>query len=442
LAALLLAAAGTVSPVAPAAPATRAPPSPVTPAAAASSPYHLVSVSDDERPSNGHTYFADIDGSGRRVVFESLGENLTTADRAGPHPDIFLRDLRAGTTRLVSRDSRGRPARAAWNPSVSPNGRYVAFCTTDALTAHDSRPTYDPPGTLDPDTDVFVRDRRTGTTRRASATPRGREADGWSCQPSVADTGDVVFLSAASNLVSGDRNGVYDVYLYDRSRRHVQRVSRHARGADLGRISGDGQVVLFFTGARMVRGDRDDLPEPYLYLRRSDGYRRLAHEASGAPLRAACDPVGHDLSYTGRFAVFSCRDGRIIEPPVPDKSSHLFWVDHRRDDYRLLNVSPSDPSAVFGAAISGDGSRVVYAADGGSYGGLPAETNSNLYGWERGAGVTNLTPGESAWWGHYTQEISGDGSVIVFTTDDPALSDEDLDVGYEHQTDLFWRRMP
>ena len=404
----------------------------------AGSPYHLATLGNDERPSDGHTFFADIDGAGRRIAFESLGENLTRADQEGPHPDIFLRDRTAGTTRLVSRDSHGRPARAAWSPSISPSGRYLAFCTTDVLTPHDSEPAFDL-SSHHPDTDVFVRDLRTGVTRRASAAPRQREADDWSCLPSVADTGDVVFLSAATNLVPGDRNTVFDVYLYDWSGRHLRRVSKHPRGADLARISGNGQVVEFFTGAGMVRGDRDDFAEPYLFLRRTGAYRRLAHLASGRPVQTGCDPVGLDLSYTGRFALFSCRDGRIVEPAVPDKTSHLFWVDRERDDYRLLNPTPGDHSAVFGASISGDGSRAVYSARSGSYAGLPAESFDNLYGWQRGVGVTNLTPGEAAWWWNYTQEISGNGRVVIFSTTDADLSADDPSGPLVNQSDVFWR---
>ena len=87
-------------------------------------------------------------------------------------------------------------------PSLSPNGRYVAFCSTACnLVRPDRRPRvpHTGPG-LDPHTDVFVRDLRRGVTRRASSDRRGRMANAGSCFPSVADKGSCV-------RVRGDRSG-------------------------------------------------------------------------------------------------------------------------------------------------------------------------------------------------------------------------------------------
>ena len=64
-------------------------------------------------------------------------------------------------------------------PSLSPNGRYVAFCSTACnLVRPDRRPRvpHTGPG-LDPHTDVFVCDLRRGVTRRASSDRRGRMAN-------------------------------------------------------------------------------------------------------------------------------------------------------------------------------------------------------------------------------------------------------------------------
>ena len=54
---------------------------------------------------------------------------------------------------------------------------------------------------------MFVRDLRTGKTRRLSTAWNGKEADDYSCGPTVADNGDTTFESEANNLVRDDPDG-------------------------------------------------------------------------------------------------------------------------------------------------------------------------------------------------------------------------------------------
>src|SRR5205807_9227046 len=66
-------------------------------------------------------------------------------------------------------------------------------------------------------TDVFVRDRQTGTTERVSVASGGRQGNGFSLGPVLsADGRFVAFHSAATNLVAGDTNGATDVFVHDR----------------------------------------------------------------------------------------------------------------------------------------------------------------------------------------------------------------------------------
>ena len=63
--------------------------------------------------------------------------------------------------------------------------------------------------------DVFVHDRQTGTTRRVSVGPGGVQGNGPSIDlPSIsADGRFVAFYSFASNLVPGDTNDFFDVFI-------------------------------------------------------------------------------------------------------------------------------------------------------------------------------------------------------------------------------------
>jgi Tol biopolymer transport system component len=60
---------------------------------------------------------------------------------------------------------------------------------------------------------VFVRDRKTRTTRRVSRGPGGVQGNGFSGDPAIsADGRFVAFTSGATNLVPGD-TGVEDAFV-------------------------------------------------------------------------------------------------------------------------------------------------------------------------------------------------------------------------------------
>jgi Tol biopolymer transport system component len=66
--------------------------------------------------------------------------------------------------------------------------------------------------------DIFVHDRVSGRTTRVSVSSRGAQANQESLgAPRISANGRyVAFTSLASNLVPGDRNDITDVFVYDR----------------------------------------------------------------------------------------------------------------------------------------------------------------------------------------------------------------------------------
>src|SRR6266480_1541473 len=79
--------------------------------------------------------------------------------------------------------------------------------------------------------DVFVHDRQTGATERVSVDSAGNQGDGESRYPAIsADGRFVAFTSWATNLVPGDTNGVADVFIHDRQTRITERVSVDSAG--------------------------------------------------------------------------------------------------------------------------------------------------------------------------------------------------------------------
>jgi len=175
---------------------------------------------------NGDTYEASISADGRYVAFESAASNLVSGD-TNSFTDVFVRDRQSGTTKRVSVSSLGAQGNNDSNgASISADGRYVAFSSRASnLIGGDTNVT----------SDVFVRDRQSGTTERVSIGSGGAQANDASGPASIsADGRFVAFVSDATNLVSGDTNGVTDIFVRDRVSGTTERVS-----IDSGGLEGD-----------------------------------------------------------------------------------------------------------------------------------------------------------------------------------------------------------
>jgi Tol biopolymer transport system component len=161
-----------------------------------------VSLASGGSQGNNHSDSPSISANGRYVAFGSNASNLVAVDTNG-YADIFIHDRTTDETTLISLASDGTQGNGlSWYPSISADGRYVAF--------------YSEAGNLFPgDTngikDVFVRDIQTGTTTRVSVASDGTEGNWYSWNPSIsADGRYVAFESEASNLVDGDTGGPWD----------------------------------------------------------------------------------------------------------------------------------------------------------------------------------------------------------------------------------------
>ena len=112
-------------------------------------------------------------------------------------------------TELVSVAVDGGPGNAASTGcAVSVHGRYVAFQSLATDLA---------PGDLAGEENVFLRDRKSGTTVEADVSSTGVAANGSSDLPAISATGRyIAFDSTASNLVDNDFGTNYDVFVHDR----------------------------------------------------------------------------------------------------------------------------------------------------------------------------------------------------------------------------------
>jgi IPT/TIG domain-containing protein len=270
-----------------------------------------VSADSADVPGNGSSYHPSISASGRFVAFESYASNLASG-APGTTYQIFLRDRDAdgngvfdepglSSTIRVDFGPGGSPANGwSLHPWLSADARFVSF-HSDAtnLVAGDQNGARD----------VFVEDLATGTTSRVSVDSQGREADAASQKSALsADGRYVVFTSLASNLVTGDGNGVADVFLHDRSTGSTTRASVALGAADpdgasvYPAISADGAVVVFTSAATdLVAGDAGGVEDVFAVVRATPEISSVAPSigpsrggdvvrVSGADLAAADPP--------------------------------------------------------------------------------------------------------------------------------------------------------
>jgi hypothetical protein len=197
-----------------------------------------------------------ISDDGHRVVFES-GDDPIDGDTNG-HRDVFLRDLTAGTTSLVSVSSSDEQGNAdSIVPAISGNGSAVAFSSgaTNFAPAANSN---------GPKIDLFVRDLPNGSTRLVSETDDSKlSTHNTCCSKALSDDGQkIAFSSLANDLVPGDTNHVLDVFFEDLSASKIVRASVSTSGSQANgssgnaAISGDGKFVGFASVAdNLVPGD-------------------------------------------------------------------------------------------------------------------------------------------------------------------------------------------
>ncbi|NJP09241.1 MAG: hypothetical protein HC866_06920 [Leptolyngbyaceae cyanobacterium RU_5_1] len=258
-----------------------------------------ISVASDGTQADGSSQgTVSLSADGRYVVFSSSASNLVAGD-TNSTTDIFLRDrLTDQTTRLNVASDGTQSNGASSNPTISADGRYVVFTSNASnLVAGDTNN----------QTDIFVRDRQTGDTRRVSVAADGTQANNASSVASVSGNGRyAVFTSQASNLVAGDTNNAADVFVHDLVSGETSRVSVGTDGiqanGSFGAISNDGRYVAFQSSAVTLTGITAANPLAVFIHDRQTGITRRASIATDGTL----------TSGGGDFAIALSGDGSVV----------------------------------------------------------------------------------------------------------------------------------
>ncbi len=163
-----------------------------------------VSIGTDSAQGNDTSDSPTVRCRRSRIAFRSLASNFTSNDRRRFTGCLRTEHLSVKTT-LVSSTMSGL-AGGGYAPHISTDGNYVAFLSDGADLAQHGRAGA---------TTVYLRDLVKQNTERVSLNVSDQRSEGWRfwSGPVVSENGlFVVFESDASDLVSGDTNGMGDIF--------------------------------------------------------------------------------------------------------------------------------------------------------------------------------------------------------------------------------------
>ena len=270
---------------------------------------------------------------------------------------------------------------------------------------------------------------------RMSVDTLGVQALRESAAPAISANGrHVAFASLASNLVAGDTNGNWDVFVHDRLTRVTVRVSvssagKQAQGpSSAPSISADGRFVAFTSTARnLVSGDLNNVSDVFVHDRDPDG-NGVFDESNATTERVSVDSSGVEgnswsqeaaISGDGKLVAFSSFASNLV---AGDTNGEEDVFVHDRTAGTTVRVSV-DSAGVEGndfsdlPAISADGSCVAFESWASNFDANDTDTTSDIFVHDLASGSFALVPGDQ----------NGYADVFVFDRPAGAMSIASLD---------------
>lgn len=335
--------------------------------------------------------------------------------------------------------------------SISDDGRWVVFQSDQTdLVAGDTNGT----------TDVFVRDRKTNTTRRLSVRPDGSQATGSSYLPHASSNGRFVsFMSGDAEMVGNDNNYKADVFLLDRDA-DGNGVFDDTGGTSLTRISVNNAGAELFPGAESVRTAVSDNGSHVAFAStapidsvdnngKSDVYLRDLEQATTPPMSVSTAGIIGDnrspnfftppirISGDGRFVAFSSEATNLVANDSNYKTD-IFVHDRDSDANGVFdeagatstvraNVGPAgaqidSPSAFAQFDMDSSGRWVVFNSFEDPVGGDPNPSAADIYLHDLTNGTTSRIDMHPSGWikssnsccGNELPLIARNADVVVF----------------------------
>jgi uncharacterized repeat protein (TIGR01451 family) len=388
-----------------------------------------------------------INAAGTKLAFVSYAPNLVTNDNNSDQ-DVFLRDLPATTTLLVSVNAAGTGSATGFseNPSLSEDGRYVVYQSgAQDIAGNDTNGV----------TDVYLRDTVAGTNALVSVNQSGSGAgNDASINGRITPDGRfIVFESRAGNLVSNDVNAALsDIFIRSRTNNLTQLISLNAAGTGSGnsdsynpRISPDGRYVVFETYATNL-GPADSNNHFDVYARdRVNGSNILCSPNLAGNNGGSDDSYSALISDDGNTVVFYSLATNLVAGDT-NSLGDLFAFNLGSHVMKLVSAAPSGvpgSGSSFNQSVSANGRYVAFQSDSTNLVANPDPNGSSADVFVRDlvAGTTALVSinchgtgtGNDA---SYSPQISVDGRYVTFTS---TASDLVPGIFLEHTPNIFRR---
>jgi hypothetical protein len=330
-----------------------------------------ISVHSNGTQGNGLSRFPAISANGSFVAFRSAATNLVSGDTNGAN-DVFRRDVSTQTTVRVSVSSANAQANgASSNPSISSDGRYIAFDSVATNLVTDD---------TNSQNDVFRRDVQSSATVRASLSTQEAQGNGASDSPAITGSGnEIAFISSASNMLFGDTNAADDGFVRDIGAGATQRVTvRAIEGNDDSlrcSIDSSGRYVAFLSRAtNFMEGSVAGRLHVYVRDRLLQTTER-ASESSGG-VAGNDSSFGPAISADGRFVAFESDATNLV---LGDNNGLGDVFVHDRVTGTTTRVSVSTAGTEGNGesrepSISGDGRYVAFSSSANNL--VAGDTNS------------------------------------------------------------------
>ena len=305
---------------------------------------------------NGHSRYATQSEDGQFVAFSSSSTNLVAGDTNGEY-DIFLRDRANDTTTRVSITSTGAEALGgdSMNPSISDDGTLIVF---------ESEATNLVVGDSNSDKDIFMHDTATGTSIRISTTTTGLETTNDSRNAKISGDGEWIVFETDASLQPSDTNNISDIYLYEVASGTITRISENTDGTQSNGISrnpslsSDGRYIVFESAATtLVSGDTNGAFDIFLYDRILDNLERVNLT------------IGNTQSAGSSYRPSVSDDGNrvVFESDATDLIGAFNDTNGNRDIFiRLRNVPSTARVSVNSSGVqsNGDSTQATISRDG------------------------------------------------------------------------------
>ncbi len=394
-----------------------------------------VSVASDGTQGNDFSAEASISATGRFVAFNSPASSLVSGD-TNAVVDVFVHDRKMGQTTRVSVASDGTQGNDFSDaPSISANGRYVAFQSAASNLAEGG----DSNGTGD----IFVHDRATGQTTLVSVASDGTQANSASQHAAISANGRyVAFQSDASNLVSGDTNNTHDVFVHDRETGQTTRVSVSSNGTqgnDLSlhpSISATGRYVAFDSFAStLVSGDTNTCgpytdgtcPDIFVHDRATGQTTRISVASDGTQANGYSDVPS--ISANGRYVAFHSFATNLVSDDT-NGVADVFVYDLKTGQTTRVSVASNGTQAndnSDGFSISATGRYVAFQSFASNLVSDDTNFTSDIFVHDRKTGQTTrvsvASNGTQANGGSYDPSISATGHSVAFYSDASNLAE-------------------